>query len=370
MNPFGIFKGSEPIPENKPDDTAKPDSASNPLLVLLAEARDVLWDPDRREETQAILDRIEHLPAQKHATPRRVKLNVLKTLAQWRLTGEISPNYQSVNEARIQLWEIERDCPVFDFQKPFLAGITEKYPQAPGPKELSALYQKIGNVIPAPRIDPEDGIVVIRRPGATRTLLMFPGIPYLMSNLTTCLLDRAIAQPLNANVIACFDKARMFYLGGIKQVGNRRETLAYLMNLLDEFRDTRITALGGSAGVYGALHTSCDLGIEHVVATSGPTSFDLGLEADVRPVYKKTQAAAEAGEVELINLIGMVKSSEITRVDFFAGSQNEFDVSQMNALQTNSDIVVPHLYDTDKHNVIVPAIIDGSYMKAVTALPV
>lgn len=345
------------------------DPELRPVLELLADARNVLWDPDRREETRHILDRIAQLPPKVGGAQRRAKLNVYKSLAHWRLTGDLVPNYRNINEARIQLWEIERDCPVFEFQKAFLAGITQRFPQAQGPRELSALYQEIGSVMPAPRIDPEDGIVVIRRPGATRTLLMFPGIPYLMSNLTTCLLDRAVAQPLNANVIACFDKARMFYLGGILQIGNRQQTLAYLGDLLDEFRDTQITALGGSAGVFGALHASCDLGIEHVVATSGPTSFDLGLEADIRPVYKKTEAAAKAGKIQLIDLIDMVSKSGIKRVDFFVGKDHEFDMSQMTALKDSTDIVVPHLYDSDKHNVIVPAILDGTYMSAIRALP-
>ncbi|MEY8827710.1 hypothetical protein AB9K34_04735 [Sedimentitalea sp. XS_ASV28] len=353
MNPLHLFKRKAAQPERTGTDDDMADAEARPLLKLLEDARDILWDADRREETQQILNRIEQLPPRQGGAQRRAKLGVYKSLAHWRLTGELVPNYRNINEARIQLWELERDCPVFEFQKPFLAGIAATYPQAQGPNELSSLYQTIDSVKPTPRIDPEEGIVVIRRPGATRTLMMFPGIPYLMSNLTTCLLDRAIGQPLNANVIACFDKARLLYLGGIRQIGNRQQTLAYLHDLLDEFRDTQITAIGGSAGVYGALHMSCDLGIDHVIATSGPTSFELGVEAENRQHFNRAQAAAEAGELELIDLISVVKNSGIKRVDFFVGKYHEFDMSQMTALKDNTDIVVPHLYESDKHTVIV-----------------
>lgn len=209
--------------------------------------------------------------------------------------------------------------------------------------------------------------MVIRRPGATRTFLVFTGLKLLISGLTGCLWDRAIAQSLGANIIICFDTSRRHFLGGIESIGNRAETVTFLRTLLEEFQDTSITAIGGSAGVFGALHASCDLGIEHVVASSGPTSLELGVADEDRQVYKKIYSAAEAGEIELVDLPNLVAASDIKRIDFFVGELSEFDMAQMNALRDKTDVVVPHLYDSDAHSVIVPAIIDGSYRKAVTA---
>lgn len=112
----------------------------NPGRVLLSKAREILWASNRPEDARAILDQIDQLPTPKRMAPVRIKLNALKTLAQWRLTGEINLNYQNLNEARLQLWEIETDCPIFEFQKLFLQRITGDFPKAKGPKELSALY--------------------------------------------------------------------------------------------------------------------------------------------------------------------------------------------------------------------------------------
>lgn len=347
----------------------KRDPNANRNDILLNELRQILWQTDKPKVVREIFERVKQQPIPKRASLKHIRKNALMTVAQWRLTGDITPNYNNVNEARIQMWEIEHHCPIFEFQKAFTARISRDFPSAPGPREVSQIYQSLDHAMPTKLLSPEDGIAVIRRPNANRTFLVFPGLTYLVSNLSPYLWDKVIAQPLNANVIACFDTSKRLFLGGIDTVGNRSETVSYIRNLLYEFRDTKVTAIGGSAGVFAALHASCDLGIEHIVATSGTTSLQIGLNDSGRQVYTKLFAAADRGEVELVDLVSKVSDSKIKRVDFFVGKQNKYDMDQMLALHRHSDVVVPHLYDSDAHNIIVPAIVDGSYMKAIKAMP-
>lgn len=344
-------------------------SEKSRLPEVLEHARQVLWASDSVEDAQAVVDAIDALPTGRKGGIRRIKLNVLRTLAHWRLTGDLAVNYENLNEARIQLWEVEVFCPVFDFQKQFLLKITSDFPGAKGPRQLSSVYQTIESVEPTPLIRSRDGLIVIRRPGATHTFIVFTGLKMVVSGMTPCILYRAISQHLNANFIVCFDNSRRHYLGGIDTIGDRRETIGRLKSLLAEFEGTKVTAIGGSAGVFGALHASCDLGIDHVIATSGPTSLEVGFNTDGRQVYKKILAAIEAGEIDSVDLGALVAKSSIKRIDFFVGGKNEYDMKHLSELHNYTDAIIPYIYeDTADHNVIERAIVDGSYISAIKGL--
>ena len=343
-------------------------SSGAPSVVdVLESARQTLWESDSVDDAQAVAEAISNLPLSRKGGIRRIKLGVLKTLAMWRITGNISANYKDLHEAQVQVWEIEHHCPVFDFQKQFLLCVTNDYPNAKGPRQLSSVYQTIETADRTPLMRSQDGFVINRRSGAKRTFIVFTGMKFLISGMAPNILDRAIAQRLNANFIVCFDNSRQHFLGGIDTIGDRRETIAKLGSILAEFQDTTITAIGGSAGVFGALHASCDLGIDHVIATSGSTSLEVGFNYDGRQVYKKIFSAIEAGEIDAVDLCDLVSKSLIKRIDFFVGGKNEYDMAHLNELRRHTNVVVPHIYeDTADHGILERAVVDGSYIAAIT----
>ncbi len=176
--------------------------------------------------------------------------------------------------------------------------------------------------------------------------------------------DRAIAQKINANLVILRDRNHRFYLAGVKSLGNRQETVAALRQILADLNTPEVVAVGGSVGVFGALLLSCDLGIKHVIASSGPTSLDIGYEEGDRQWYIQTKEMADEGLIEYPDLAAEVARSDIERVDFFLAGQHDFDMRQMRNLADRTDVVVPHIYDDlSGHTTIRQMIMDDSLLK-------
>lgn len=337
---------------------------------LMQEARSVLYAPPDTASVLGIRDALKAFQTSGKPGSKRPDIQALLTLANWHLTGKLQTTYRNLNEARVHMWEYEYFCPVFPFQKAFLKRIAKDYPNAKGPNQFNQVYHAIRGDVDDGRDDRSKDIVVIRRPGATRTILGFSGLKGVISGMGWTMFDRAICQKLNANLIILRDQNRLFYLDGIESVGNLEATLGHLRDLLQEFQDTEVVVTGGSGGVLGALYYACELGIARVVASSGPTSLDIGVNEGDRQSFLAFKEKADAGEVPYPDLAAKVAASDVRRVDFFVAGQHEFDMRQMHNLADQTDVVVPHVYaDDDSHFVIARAILDGSFPKAFAGEP-
>lgn len=332
---------------------------------LVNRAHGVLYDPADQAAVVAMRDRLQAFVDSDEKGANRPELRIMLALAEWRLTGEMPITYQNANEARLQMWELEKFCPVLDFQKPFVTRVAADFPNAPGPNKFKRVFDVIEGPVD-PRFDTvNEELVILRRPGATTTVIGFSGLQGLVSGMSWTMFDRAITQKLNANLIVVRDFNHLYYVAGIQKFGTLDQTVAGLGAVLKEFGGTRIVAAGGSAGVFGALYLSCRLGIRHVVASSGPTSLDIGVDEGDRQRYLVLKERAAKGEVPYPDVARMVAESQIGRVDFFVAGQHDYDMRQMRHLQGRTDVVVPHVYeDEDAHSIIDRAIADGSFLQA------
>ncbi len=346
---------------------AKPKGAAGKPVwrALLKKARAGLYAPADRDSVAALRDELQAFRNSGENGSKRPEIRAMQTLADWHLTGEIKTTYRNLNEARMQIWEYEYFCPVFAFQKAFLAQVGKDHPNAPGPAQFNQVCAHIGDILDDGRDDRSQDVVVIRRPGATRTILGVSGLKGVISGMGWTMFDRAVTQKLNANLIILRDRSHLYYLNGVQSLGNLDETITGLRQLLAEFRDTRIVATGGSAGVLGALYLSCELGIDHVVASSGPTSLDIGVDEGDRQRFLVIKEMADKGELPYPDLAAKVSASGIRRVDFFVAGQHEFDMRQMQNLAERTDVVTPHVYaDEASHSIIAKAVLDGSFARA------
>lgn len=333
---------------------------------LLESARPVLFSGRDPAAVLLTSEALEAFRSSGRKAANRPELGVLAALAKWRRTGQLETNYRNLTEARLQMWELEYHCPVFAFQKLFLQQVANDYPDARGPRQFSAVCNHIAPPI-SDRIDLLDQDVLVHRtPGANLTIVGFGGMRGNVSGMGWTMFDRAVSQPLNANLIRLRDRNLRYFLAGVKSLGDLEASLDALRDLLAEFSGTRIVVTGGSAGVFGALLYASRLGVEHAVVSSGLTSLDSGVDSGERQRADAVKLEAEQGLLPYPDLPAEVAASSLKRVDFFVAGKHEFDFSQMQHLKDRTNVVVPHVYENEaEHSILAPAILDGAFGAAI-----
>ncbi|SFH74623.1 hypothetical protein [Albimonas pacifica] len=329
-------------------------------------ATPVLYAEDApRAAVEKELRRMDDFAAAGPKGAARPEFRIMHDLARWRLSGEYAPGYESLNEARLQFWHLEKFCPVLDFQKRVLEATVADYPGAEGPAKFLSIYRGVTGPVDPRFDDVTRDIVIFRRPGATLTVIAFSGLQGMISGVGFTMYDRAVTQKLGANLIVVRDLNRLFYLGGLRCFGPLEQSIEGLRGVLAEFAGTRIVAAGGSAGVFGALLMSPALGIRHVVASSGPTSLDIGLNEGDRQRYMAVKEAHERGEAAYPDLVADVVASDIERIEFFVGGDHDYDLRQMRNIEAKCPAVRPHVVAGEaSHSVLDKVIADGSYLAA------
>ncbi|WP_375286535.1 hypothetical protein [Sphingomonas sp.] len=323
---------------------------------------DVLLAVD--DELQALLNRPRGRV--RRALPQ---LHLYRSVIAWKRTGRFTTPFEDVVTARIQFWELDEHCAILDYKRRFVDEAVERFPDRRGFR----LFQRVLGTISHSRSRFKAGsgdVQIYRRPDATMTIIGFGDIKGGFTGVGWTLFDRAIAEPLNANIILLRDRNRRIYLKGIESLGDYQTSIAKVRELLKEFAHTRIVATGCSGGVFGAINFSADLGVRHIVAFSGPTTIEIGEANSDRQAYRLISADIEAGVIERIDLAAKVNASAIDRIDFFVAGQSPFDMAQLNALRERSPKVVPHIYeDLGGHVITDYAIEDGSIFTAFNAGP-
>ncbi len=290
-------------------------------------------------------------------------------LLKWRVERVFSYPAEGRLQARTQYWELEWNCPVFEFQKLFSAKTFEKFPDLGGFKAINKVYSTVTGTRSS-FIDARfsGDVRVHRRAGADKTIVVFTAKDYQFAGIAITLFDRAVAEPLNANLVVFKDFNNSIFLAGLKSVGGFDASVQYVHNLLTEFAHTKIIGMGASSGVFAALNYGARVGIEHVVALAGPTSLDIGLNSGTRPVYKKIFEDHKAGLIDYPDLSKVVAGSSLNRIDFFVGGRNEYDMAQMQYLLARSDVMCPHVYERNGAHVLLDVTLsDGTLFKAINA---
>lgn len=320
----------------------------------------------------ALDDELRTLSEQPRKQIRRVLplIPLYRSLITWKREGRFVTPFDDAKSGQIQFWELDEYCGDLEYKRKLVKAATTRYSEKRGFRMFERILATIGESVSRFKPDKSD-IQIYRRPGATMTLIAFGGVKGGFAGIGWMMLDRAVAEPLNANLIALRDTNKRVYLAGIQSVGDYPASVARIREIVAEFADTRIITIGASAGVFGAINVAADLGVRQVIAFAGPTSIEVGEQNDDRQVWKQIVADIEAGRMEHVDLAEKVKNSAIERIDFFAAGKHEFDMAHLHAIMDrNEAVVVPHVYaDLDDHVVTDFAIADGTLMEAFAAGP-
>jgi hypothetical protein len=338
-------------------------------LKLGESARLLLASGPDRAALEALRDEIAARIAALSLTQSRAPLVFLyQSMVIWLLERRFVVPWDNRMTARVQMWEIEWFNPVLAYQKQFVRMALAAFADAPGFKMMDTILRAIPDDSVGFVDNRQKDVTMYRRPGAKLTIIGFSGLNHQIAGIGWTSFDRAVAAKLNANLIVFKDFKRRLYLAGVTSIGDYAATIAYLRRLLAEFADTRIVALGGSGGVFGAIHIACELGLDHVVALPGPTSLKIGEGAEDKQVYQKIAEDAKAGLIAYPDLVERVNGAGLRRIDFFVGGQHAFDYAQMRNLADGCACVVPHVYkDHATHTLIDKCIADGSLIRAFEA---
>ncbi|RJE78552.1 hypothetical protein [Paracoccus sp. JM45] len=339
------------------------------LSDLLPRARAVTGTGDERQIRAVKDDIFRVLYGEKIKIPEKIRLLLRLHHARlgFQLSGNMEAPFTSLQEAQVQGREIEKIDHGLPFKRLFNKAALEKFPNNKGFRLTNIVYKQIeSDFFDDFLIDPEtDDIVVRRRPGARITIIAFSCIRHRCSGLGWSDFDASIAQNLNANLIILKDFEKRLFLKGVKSLGDFDATISGLRAILAEFSGTQIVALGASGGVYASLNIAPHLGINRVVSLAGPASLTIGNDVDDRQIYAQIDADIQAGHYKAVDIVDHIKSSSVSRVDYFVGGQNAFDMLQLNYLSGAGPKIHPHVYEkTGMHTIIFYALSDGSLSKA------
>ena len=297
------------------------------------------------------------------------QLNLYRSMIAWKLRGEFVEPSNNPPAAKIQMWELDAFCPDIEYRRRFIDDAVARYPNRRGFTLFKSVLANVSGTRSRFKVTGED-VQILRRPGATMTIIGFGAIRGAFAGIGWDLFERVVVQTLNANFIILEDSDERIFLSGIKSLGDYEASVAAVRRILAEFADTTIVATGASGGVFGAINFAADLGVRHIVAFAGPTSIEVGEENENRQVYRRISADIAAGRFPRVNLAEKVNGSAIERIDFFVAGQSEFDMAQMNALRSQCPQVHPIIFeDSDSHIVTDYAIEDGSLFEAFRAGP-
>lgn len=297
-------------------------------------------------------------------------ISLYKEMLNWKLTGTFNIPFDKLSEAKIQIWELEDKCYDIVFFRLFIDHAIERFKDVRGFQMFKRVFDtaKVNSDPVFLQNDKNQDFQIVRREGATITIIGFSGVNYGFSGIGWNTFDRVVASEINANLIVVKDFHHRLYLSGVKSIGDYHESCVKIRKTLEEFSDTKVVALGGSAGVFGALNIACDLGLTHVVALAGPTSIEIGEASSSRQVYRNIAEDINNGAYPRPNLVEHIRNSAIKRIDFFVAGQHKFDFDQMSNIAEQCQGVVPHIYQgVNGHIVTDFAIEDRSLHNALCA---
>lgn len=336
--------------------------------VFLDLARALLWEKGTpRADLQKLVTGIDTaLAAGGLSANNRIVTQLYRSMAKWRLDGIFTIPFANLTEARIQFWETEYYCPLSAYQIEYVKAGQERFPSINLFSGMVRIFNTIGPVQSDFRDIRKSEIVTCLRPGATRTIIGFSALNQNPLGIGWATFERAIAGPLNANLIILKDFQKRLYLAGVKSIGDYGKTIDHLGELVDEYSDTQVTFMGCSGGTFAALNFASQIGVEHVVGLSGPNSLAIGEGSEDKRVYSQVSQDAAAGRLPYPDLIAQLKTSKVRRFDYFISEFHEFDMAQFRNARDNLDIVVPHLYPANTHSMTDLAIEDGGLLRAFT----
>ncbi len=336
---------------------------------LLERVRDAAWNDATSDDILASNERRirKRVDAGKLRSREKAIAQFYLSLIHWRMTGVFEAPWKNLTEARIQFWEGERFCSITEFQAKLAEAMADQFPKMEIFRKYDSIFKSIPSSASRIRDLRDSDLQTFHTPGATGTLIAFSTATNDCLGSSWTMFYQAVAEPAGMNLVVLKDFNRRLFMKGIRSLGSKKSTLHTLRSLVETYsEDTEVIFLGASGGTFGALAYAAQIPeIRRVVALSGPTSLELGGENEDKVVYKAILEEVGEGSLDYVDIIRAVRTSSLKRIDFFVSGHNDFDMAQMNHLRENTEVVVPHIYNTDHHSMTDLCVADGRLLRAV-----
>lgn len=163
----------------------------------------------------------------------------------------------------------------------------------------------------------------------------------------------AIIQPTGASAVYLYDDERLLHLNGNRVLGRSYEaTLQSLKKLIEAWNARRVVCIGNSAGGYAALRYGLELGAEHIVGFSAPTTLERDIiwnEGKARAVIKRMERYVSP---LMIDLREMAKNrADTCRIDLYYGEDEPIDRARAERLGDLTNVSLHPVSDCGHHAV-------------------
>jgi hypothetical protein len=115
-------------------------------------------------------------------------------------------------------------------------------------------------------------VQIVPKPGAGAVIFAFCGRRHRLG-ISLSMVHRWLTR-LDASVVYLRDFQSAHYLGGIRSLGPRPQTLTTLRGVADDLGARRLLCLGSSSGGYGSLVYGLELGAEAVLSIGGSVNLE------------------------------------------------------------------------------------------------
>jgi len=266
-----------------------------------------------------------------------------------------------------------------DLAEPALSGLTHAEPAMVTARRLLAVCRQLRRwgivsrlkpyTSPVGRSRPDfeaaRGVLIARRPGATRVLLVFTGMAKMVW-VSLHVLHQVLPAE-GCHIVYLRDALELSYLGGIPELGEGYEaTRAGFRELIASLGGRELYCLGSSGGGYGALRYALDLGARSVLGFAPAT--------DPSPVLKALDdAGPHSGAAVPRHLLRDLRevyaaAAAPPRVRLVYGELNAADATASRRLEGLPTVTLHPVAGYEGHDVIAQTIATGEFRALVDGL--
>jgi hypothetical protein len=223
----------------------------------------------------------------------------------------------------------------------------------------SGILEELKTLTPAKSLNKPYEVLIRRRAGAQRTIVVFTGVAlrfWLSLNALHLFLRK-----LNANVVYLSDHTACMYLNGLASVAPSYDQMVdMLREQLRELGDNDLHVLASSAGGFVGLRTAIDLKAQSFAGMSIRTTL-ASKSSQMAPVLRYAVARCRDPSM-LVNLRDMVVASDQPRrIQLYCGESNPVDRAHAENLQGIPRVDVIHLKAYRPHDAISGLIARGEF---------
>ena len=195
----------------------------------------------------------------------------IRAIDQLLLLGEVAPARHALHHLREQEPELDWPGSVLEL--------------------VDLLPEHAGEPLPF-KDDQDKDVQVVERPGASCVVFAFCGRRQRI-NMPLWLFHRWVSALDDVSVVYLRDFDENHFVGGIRSLGSRAETVAALQGIASQLGARRIVCLGNSSGGYAAMRYGLDIGAERVANFGGSVNLEPGFNTYLNRTGDPVQAFSE-----------------------------------------------------------------------------